>query len=174
MTGGDGVGKMEGVAAGLTRIQVASALGVSVSAVRRMEGRSLHPKLVAGVWIFDPAEITGHPKAAKPARRPRSHSEGDISAEVFQRLDQGQSLRQIVEDLHQPPDRIRALFREWMTPLGDEPATSPANLPDDNSDLERWETMMREQIAAEDDLDRQERELRIGRRQAARSRARQA
>jgi hypothetical protein len=162
------------VAARLTRRQAAERLGISVSAVRRMEGKELHPKLVAGLWLFDSAEVTALQRVPKPGRRPRSCSDGDISAELFQRFDRGQSLRRIVKDLHQPPDRVRALFREWSTPLGDELASWRASLPDDNSDLERWEATMREQIATEEDLDRQDRELHAGRRQAGRRSVRQA
>lgn len=162
------------VAAGLTRGQVAEALGVSISAVRRMEGKLLHPRLVAGTWFFDPEEIVSVQKAAKPSRRVRSSSEGELSAEVFRRFGQGQDIRKIVLDLHQPPDRIRGLFREWAMPLGDEPGPPLPRHFIDETEITDWESTMRAQMASDEEADRQDREQRLGRRPAIRGRARQA
>jgi hypothetical protein len=139
-----------------------------------MEGKKLHPRHIDGTWRFDPAEVGTVQDVARPARRCSTRSEGDLSAEVFLRLDQGQGLRRIVADLRQPPDRIRALFREWTTPLGDEPIPASPEFYDDEAELNRWETTMREQMATEEESDRLDRELRRGRRQAKQDCPRQA
>ena len=84
-----GDGEAGVVATGLTRGQVAQELGVSVSAVRRMEGKALHPQLVDGTWLFSHEEVLSVRNIAKPARRAPARSEGELSAELFHPLDQG-------------------------------------------------------------------------------------
>lgn len=116
----------------LTRADVAARLGVSTSTVRRYEGDLLHPKKGAdGVNRFDPAEVAAlvmkllgqkPPKAkSKEARtdKPRTpvRTPGDVAAEVFERLEQRQSLAEIVIGARVAPDLVRELHREWQRGL---------------------------------------------------------
>lgn len=41
----------------LTRRQAAARLGKSIATIRRLEGTHLNPRLVAGVYRFDPDEV---------------------------------------------------------------------------------------------------------------------
>lgn len=117
----------------LTRAEVAARLGVSTSTVRRYEGELLHPdKGADGINRFDPAEVAAlamtllgqkSPKASskqtrnvdKPRTAPRTP--GDIAAEVFERLEQRQSLAEIVIGVRVAPDLVRELHREWQRGL---------------------------------------------------------
>ena len=93
----------------LTRIETARRLGVSTSTVRRYEGDKLQPIRGAdGVNRFDAkavAELAAsllNDNGGKPPRKPRRNAaaaapevkrtEGEIAAQVFDRLEQRQSL----------------------------------------------------------------------------------
>lgn len=114
----------------LTRGEVADRLGVSVSTVRRYEGTRLHPTIGAdGVRTFAAedvvrlaktlaAELEASPRAAaKAAARAEELSKGELAARVFERLEQRQSLAEIVVALRVPPDDVRALYRSWLIGL---------------------------------------------------------
>lgn len=116
----------------LTRAEVAARLGVSTSTVRRFEGEQLHPRRGAdGVNRFDPAEVAAlamkllgekPPKTKLQARNSNRASAaprtpGDIAAEVFARLEQRQSLAEIVVGVRVAPDVVRELHREWQRGL---------------------------------------------------------
>jgi hypothetical protein len=112
----------------LTRGQVATRLGISVSTVRRLEGTRLHPTIDGeDVRWFDEKEVAslaaelanatssrrkgtrGTPRAeATPAR-----SQGEIAALVFERFEQRQSLAEIVVGLRVAPETVRSLFEQW-------------------------------------------------------------
>jgi hypothetical protein len=86
-----------------------------------LEGTELHPKRSAdGVRLFDPAEV-----AAVGAKRQAEHrgasGSGGLAARVFAMFDEGRTLPQIVRATEQAPEVIRALHREWSTPLGRDP-----------------------------------------------------
>jgi hypothetical protein len=110
----------EAAMATITRSEVASMLGVSVATVRRMEGKSLHPKLTDGAWRFEIDEVKNVQRVPNAVVR-RTPSEGEIAAEIFLRFGEGQSLRQIVCECRQPVRVVRALYQEWTTPLGEKP-----------------------------------------------------
>lgn len=92
----------------LTRKEVATRLGLSVSSVRRLEATELHPEKDAlGAWRFDPAKVeayrvqrhTSDPSAsaivhAAPAGPPRL--DGAIAAAIFADLADGRSPVDIV------------------------------------------------------------------------------
>jgi hypothetical protein len=99
----------------LTRKQVADRLGVSISKVRTMEGKELHPIVEDGVNYFTPAEVDALSRRA-PAKAKSTLSDGQLAARVFRLLDAGKNLRDIVTELEEPPERIRALYREWSVP----------------------------------------------------------
>jgi AcrR family transcriptional regulator len=117
----------------LTRADVAARLGVSTSTVRRYEGDLLHPRKGAdGVNRFDAQEVGAlamtllgqkppkpKPKDARTAEKPRgpARTPGDIAAEVFERLEQRQSLAEIVVGVRVTPELVRDLHREWQRGL---------------------------------------------------------
>jgi len=116
----------------LTRAQVASRLGVSVSTVRRYEGDRLHPRVGDNdVRWFDgnevaalAASLANEPRVvrrrnAEPSSgiHPASRSPGEIAAEVFERLEQRQSLAEIVIGVRVEPSVVRELFEQWSLGL---------------------------------------------------------
>ncbi|MDB4963440.1 MAG: hypothetical protein JWP01_3439 [Myxococcales bacterium] len=113
----------------LTRAQVASRLGASVSTVRRYEGAKLHPQAdAAGVHWFDPAEVaalaTERANDQRPGRRnadqrgkPAATTAGETAALAFERFEQRQSLAEIVVGLRLDPEVVRALFDQWTVGL---------------------------------------------------------
>jgi transcriptional regulator with XRE-family HTH domain len=114
----------------LTRTEVAKRLGVSTSTVRRYEGGRLHPvKDAAGAWTFDPAEVAAlaaelvsdpaHTPGARgvPQEAPPELPRGELAARVFERLEQRQTLAEIVIGLRVAPELVRALYHEWLVGL---------------------------------------------------------
>lgn len=116
----------------LTRAQVATRLGVSVSTVRRYEGERLHPRIDEDdVRWFDPKEVaalaatlTDEPRTIRrrnaepsPSARSEARSAGEIAAQVFERLEQRQSLAEIVIGVRVEPDLVRALYEQWCLGL---------------------------------------------------------
>jgi hypothetical protein len=99
----------------LTRKQAAERLGYSISKVRTMEGKELHPVVENGVNYFSTSEVDALVRGA-PAKPKSALSEGQMAARVFHLLDAGKNLREIVTELEEPPERIRALYREWSVP----------------------------------------------------------
>ncbi|MEM9488907.1 MAG: hypothetical protein AAGC55_07165 [Myxococcota bacterium] len=104
---------------------MATILGVSVSTVRRMEGRQLHPtQTSSGVHVFDPDEVlklastSGQANDSRPDRATRHKlSAGELAAEVFERFEQRHSLSEIVRALRIEPRKVRKLYHEWRTSL---------------------------------------------------------
>jgi hypothetical protein len=109
----------------LTRAQVASRLGVSVSTVRRLEGTRLHPTLGGNdVRWFDEnevaalaAELANEPRVHSDTKRDAPRSRGELAALVFERFEQRQSLAEIVVGLRIETELVRALFDEWSLGL---------------------------------------------------------
>ncbi len=117
----------------LTRAQVAARLGVSISTVRRYEGSRLHPHVDEDdVRWFDSkevaalaAELTNEPRAQRLRNTKRTaaapataqHERGELAALVFERLEQRQSLAEIVIGVRAEPDVVRALFDQWCLGL---------------------------------------------------------
>jgi len=102
----------------LTRKQVADRLGVSISKVRTMEGKSLHPMKIDGVHYFERSEVDA--AALNLGRKGAAHmTEGEVAAAVFKLIDNGKELREIVIELEQPPSVVRALYREWLDDFGE-------------------------------------------------------
>jgi AcrR family transcriptional regulator len=117
----------------LTRTETAKRLGVSTSTVRRYEGDKLHPIRGAdGVNRFDAKAVAElatsllNDNGGKPPRTPRRNAaaapevkrtEGEIAAEVFERLEQRQSLAEIVIGVRVLPDVVRELHRQWQIGL---------------------------------------------------------
>ena len=113
----------------LTRDDVAKRLGVSVSTVRRLEGSKLHPLVTAnGVRRFKPDDVErlaaalaanqNTPRTAdKAAVRAPELPKGELAALVFERLEQRNSLAEIVIALRVPPEEVRELYHAWLVGL---------------------------------------------------------
>jgi DNA-binding transcriptional MerR regulator len=116
----------------LTRGQVAERLNISVSTVRRYEGDKLHPKVDEhDVRWFDEKEVTalaatianaGGLKRSTSASAtrvhvPESRTASEVAALVFERLEQRQSMAEIVVGLRVEPDVVRALYEQWCLGL---------------------------------------------------------
>ena len=116
----------------LTRAQVAARLDVSISTVRRYEGERLHPRVDEDdVRWFDEKEVaalaatlTNEPRVmrrrnAEPASGARGtqRSAGEIAAQVFERLEQRQSLAEIVIGVRVEPSVVRELYEQWCLGL---------------------------------------------------------
>ena len=97
----------------LTRSQVATRLGVSISKVRTMEGKVLHPNKIDGVNYFAPSEVEAVAKS-QGKKATAGLTDGQISAKVFDMIDHGKELREIVIELEIPPAVVRAFYREWL------------------------------------------------------------
>ena len=114
-----------GEKAALTRGQVAARLNISVSTVRRYEGERLHPTVdEQDVRWFDEREvaalaaelINSNSKRVRPPETSRTadaRSPGELAALVFERLEQRQSLAEIVIGLRIAPEVARSLFDQW-------------------------------------------------------------
>jgi len=116
----------------LTRAQVASRLGISISTVRRFEGERLHPQIGPDdVRLFDAgevaalaAELVNEPRthrlrnaAADPGGKPLPRSADELAAQVFERLEQRQTLAEIVVGVRVTPERVRELYAQWTQGL---------------------------------------------------------
>ena len=120
----------------LSRAQVADRLGISVSTVRRYEGSRLHPQIEAdGVHWFAASEVAE--LAAELANKPRlrrflrnaasgvpsasgkaaPRSADEVAALVFERLEQRQTLAEIVIGVRVAPERVRELHAQWSQGL---------------------------------------------------------
>ncbi len=111
----------ESAASSITRQQTADLLGVSVATVRRLEGTRLHPELDrGGVWRFDRVAVEEFARTGGARRRKsrqRRASSGEMAARVFRMLSDGKDIREIVVKCKQSPERVRVLYREWLTGL---------------------------------------------------------
>lgn len=129
-------GGKAGDAAPLSRAQVADRLGISVSTVRRYEGKRLHPHSGAdGAHWFAAAEVAAlaaelanEPRMQRRLRntaapagqgvaRPAARSTDEVAVLVFERLEQRQSLAEIVIGVRVAPERVRELHAQWSLGL---------------------------------------------------------
>ena len=101
----------------LTCGEVARRLGVTRSTVIRHEkaGRLRATKGDGGVRYFTPDEVDA--LALKLGLAPKEPhpkiDEGTLAAQVFQRLEAGSTLTQLVIEFRQPPQALTELWRAW-------------------------------------------------------------
>lgn len=135
----------------LTRKSVADQLGVSIFKVRSMEGKELHPEVMGGVHYFDPEEVASVAWALGPKRRGArgDHADGEIAALAFHAFNEGKDLHEIVSTLRIPPEKVRALYREWREP----------DLEQHELTRRKRERAQREQRRDEDEQRRHEKEM---------------
>jgi hypothetical protein len=84
-----------------------------------MEGRELRPSVGDdGVRRFDAEEVEALARSTgRASRAGEPLSAGELAAEVFARLEQRQSLSEIVRALKVEPRKVRALYHEWRIGL---------------------------------------------------------
>lgn len=98
----------------LTRADVAALLHCSISSVRRLEGDVLHPIVGAdGVHRFDPTELA-RVASHRSSRSVDGSKEGERDARVFEALEEGKGLREIVTTLRLPADLVSRLHASWL------------------------------------------------------------
>ena len=99
----------------LTRAAAARALGVSITTIRRREGRQLHPVIGSNmVRYFDPQEIARQPPRRAQGSKVAKRSLGDLAAECFKAFALGLDLREIVTTLKVEPGLVQNLFADWQ------------------------------------------------------------
>lgn len=112
---------MQGGRYELTRRQVATRLGVSLSTVRRMEFVRLCPVCDGdGIWRFDPVEVEALPprtKRTRKTKRQRQAAVGRTAARVFKLFERGADLTYIVTGLKLEPRVVRGLHSDWLRGL---------------------------------------------------------
>jgi len=103
-----------------TRHEVAERLRVSITTVRRMEGRELHPGVDSrGVRQFAASEVRS--VAERRAQLPISKrdDEGEAAARVFELFRSGADLRKVVTAARLHPRVVRELYAEWLETLNE-------------------------------------------------------
>jgi len=99
-----------------TRARVAEVLDVSVTTIRRLEGRTLHPhRGQDGIHLFDRTEVE-HLAATRRSDRRQSHRDtqaGQISAAAFALLKNGTRPSDVVIELELPARVVEDLHESW-------------------------------------------------------------
>jgi hypothetical protein len=102
----------------LTILQAIDLLGVSRNTIGRWEreGR-LHPEKAqrgdSARWliVYDPNELAKMPRRFKQLP---ANEAGELAARVFEFLDEGKSVREIVIQTRETPTRIEDLRQQWL------------------------------------------------------------
>jgi hypothetical protein len=173
----------------MTRGVVAKALGVSIAAVRRLEGKKLlHPvQGKDGYWHFDSVEVemarrrvarTQKLTSGREAAVPEGGAiEGQRAALLFPFFERGATLAEVIEKTQVAPAVARELFWEWRQGYARTDTSSPPSedeVPDDAiPSAEEDEKAFAAWEAEVEALDREQARIdRLARRAAARRRRR--
>lgn len=98
----------------LKRSEVARRLGMSLSSVRRLEGKALSPIVgPKGVRYFEETEIQAVFVQIRQTRRSDARPDGALDAEVFRLFRQGLDAVDVVKRLRLAPDVVERLFQQW-------------------------------------------------------------
>lgn len=102
----------------MTRGDVARYLGVHVSTVRRLEGIELHPQRLGNAYVFESAEVEAlGRKRGMRAPGVGMLKEGELAARAFEAFDANVPFREIVKQLKIAPEKVKAWYLEWRTPI---------------------------------------------------------
>lgn len=116
----------------LDRNQVSDLIGISVSTIQNLERRDkLHPLRVVRadshgterlMYVYDPREVMKIPRTDRAliVRTP-----GEVAARAFELMDHGKTMREIVIDLREDPDKVRELKERWLDMGGSERVIAP-------------------------------------------------
>ena len=109
------------------RQAAAELLGISITSLRRLEGDLLHPHVDPdGVHWFAVADLEAararvpvrpRPRAPLSADEQREARAGRQAATAFRLFGRGHTLAEVVVAMRLPPERVRALYHEWVTSL---------------------------------------------------------
>jgi hypothetical protein len=103
-----------------TRHEVAEYLRVSITTVRRMEGRELHPGVgERGVRLFAASEVRTVAEQRTHLPISKREDEGEVAARVFELFRAGADIRKVVIDVRVHPRVVRELYAEWLVSLND-------------------------------------------------------
>jgi hypothetical protein len=98
----------------LTRADVARRLGMSLSSVRRMEGKVLNPVVGArGVRYFAETEIEAVFVRIQTREFDAARTDSALGADAFALFRDGADPVEAVKRLEIVPDRAERLFRQW-------------------------------------------------------------
>lgn len=107
----------------LTRNQSADLLKMSVTTIANYERRGkLHPRyayradsrgIEHHVAVYDPEELTRLPRSAL-YHHPATREPGEIAARAFELFNQGVSIRDVLIELRETPDRVHELHERWL------------------------------------------------------------
>jgi hypothetical protein len=101
----------------LTRAQAIDLLGVSMNSIRRWEAEGiLHVQFAMRdsareVAVIDPRELCRVPRRH---RTPIPNEEGELCARVFEMLDDGMTVREIVINTRETSQRIEGIRDNWL------------------------------------------------------------
>jgi len=102
----------------LTRAEAAALLHCSISSIRRLEGHTLRPVVGPdGVHRFDPVDLV-RVASERTAITVAASKEGERDAMVFEALEDGKRLREIVTTMRLPVDVATKLHAAWLK-MGD-------------------------------------------------------
>lgn len=118
----------------LDRNQASDLLGCSIQTLINLERRDrLHPQRALRtdskgcerqVYVYDPKELARVPRTS---RGTDFRSPGEVAARCFELLDHGKSVREIVIELREMPEKIVELREKWHDHGGaDRIVTPPA------------------------------------------------
>ncbi|MFM2415919.1 MAG: hypothetical protein RL385_642, partial [Pseudomonadota bacterium] len=109
------------------RQAAAELLGISTTSLRRLEGDLLHPHVDPnGIHWFAVADleaararvpVRARPRAPLSADEQREARAGRQAATAFRLFGRGHTLAEVVVAMRLPPERVRALYHEWVTSL---------------------------------------------------------
>jgi hypothetical protein len=112
----------------LTRNEAADALRRSVTTIATYERQGkLNPRHVYRpdsrgiehrVAVYDPKELVNLRR--DEMRPPASREPGEIAAQSFELFNRGMTIREVVIELREPPDRVQQLHESWLTTGGSE------------------------------------------------------
>src|SRR4029077_13792869 len=106
----------------LTRNEAADALRRSVTTIATYERQGkLHPHYVYRpdsrgiehrVAVYDPKELVKLRR--EEARPPASREPGEIAAQSFELFNRGMTVREVVIELRESPERVQQLYESWQ------------------------------------------------------------
>lgn len=116
----------------LTREQASDLLGVSIQSLRNWEtrgyltvGKKRSAHYQRDVTVYDPDELARMPRRLYKMASPKLDA-GEIDARVFQLLDAGKCLREIVVEVRIPYAQAEHLREQWLDAGGYEIKIAPA------------------------------------------------